>query len=545
MMNDLRVRFGIILALALLPLLVFSFWHAAQDFNLAKSKQRSELILSSRAAVFEVVETIDSAKSVLRSINETVTRESCQREFAQLLEGFDRFDQLSLYKSDGSQLCSVPDTDQAMPANIVDNLTAKKPFKVLTSVFNIHPDTRGPMTVIAYGQFENGELARIFMIASDSERLFELANLDNMPDGVHAAIVNRNGDVIAHRYALFDRINAGWISESRSNGIFETRLQDQHGNWQDLILLPTVEAELSIAISRPAKTFWSWETFNPLTSMLLPVLAWLFAFVAIWIAADRLLMTHLRKLRVATARFARGDYTERLDRSSGAPHQIEDVYRSFNIMADRISVRDAKLKDSVLEKETLLREIHHRVKNNLQIIISLLNMQERKLTDEPAILAVNEARNRINAIALVHRALYESDDIRMIDMKKFLTGLIDQLGQALLLDKKQIQVETKVDCRPLDGDRAIPASLFIVEAMTNAVQHGIPNGGKIRVSIFEESDNIIVRVADNGSATVDPGASAGTGSRLMAGFARQLSGTFNAVDQVNGYTAELMFPVAI
>src|SRR5471030_3314586 len=94
-------------------------------------------------------------------------------------------------------------------------------------------------------------------------------------------------------------------------------------------------------------------------------------------------------------------------------------------MAKTIAARDADLKEALAHKDALMREIHHRVKNNLQIISSLLNMQQRALVDPAARAAISDTRQRITALALIYRALYQSPDLRRVDLREFLEELVD------------------------------------------------------------------------------------------------------------------------
>jgi len=241
-----------------------------------------------------------------------------------------------------------------------------------------------------------------------------------------------------------------------------------------------------------------------------------------------------------------GDMDARVDLKNNPPESIRELEVSFNRLTERVGQREGELRESLEEKETLLREIHHRVKNNLQIITSLLNMQERKVSDPSALLALQESKNRINAIALVHQALYESEDIRFIPIDPFLRQMIKQLSRVLLIEKRNIKLKMDISCSPMDSDRATPLALFIVEALTNSVKHGVVDGGEINLDISEVNDTVIVNVKDNGSGVSASGAvGPGTGSRLMKGFARQLSGNYGVDNTATGHSVTLSFPAVI
>lgn len=271
-------------------------------------------------------------------------------------------------------------------------------------------------------------------------------------------------------------------------------------------------------------------------------LALFFAYLSIWISTDKLIFIPLRKIRAASMRFSKGDLEARVDNLSRVPDKISALGTTFNEMADHISVREARLLDNLVEKETLLREIHHRVKNNLQIIISLLNMQERKLTDEAGLDAIQETRSRINAIALVHRGLYEGDDLRVIRMDIFLKRLITELEAGLEVEETGIEVKLEVGCDAMEPDSVIPVALFIVEALSNSVKHGLSEGGTIKITLSCKGNDISVSVEDDGQG-VGPTSPPGVGYKLMRGFARQLSGEFIIQDREKGHGVTLKFPL--
>lgn len=265
-----------------------------------------------------------------------------------------------------------------------------------------------------------------------------------------------------------------------------------------------------------------------------------FAYFAIWFAIDKMVFSHLRTIKSASDIFSTGQMDMRVGDIVGAPNRIQDLGAAFDHMAENISERENLLLDNLQEKETLLREIHHRVKNNLQIIISLLNMQERKLKDAKGLAAIQETRSRVNAIALVHRGLYEGNDLRVIDMPDFLSRLVDELKVGLVGKNQNVSIDTLIDPLKLEADRAIPIALFIVEALTNAIKHGVKAGGDIQVILKKTSSEIRIAVKDNGVG-VPTSAAKGTGSKLMQGFARQLSGVFSQGPIETGYKVSLCF----
>ena len=271
------------------------------------------------------------------------------------------------------------------------------------------------------------------------------------------------------------------------------------------------------------------------------ILAWMFAFATIWIAVDKLVFRHLRKIEKSTLMFAQGDLDARVVDLANAPKQVEALALAFNEMADTIQLREAEMLDNISEKEALLREIHHRVKNNLQIIISLLNMQERKIKGEEAGNAIRNTRDRINAIALVHRGLYEGDDVRLIDLNTYLDRLITSLFRSANTAAAPIEVQLDLEDPFLEPDKTIPLSLFIIEAVSNALKFGVEGNGEIKIELNDSANEVSVHVRDSGISGDETPIVEGTGYKLMRGFARQLDGRFSSAPAGQGQLVGVTF----
>src|SRR5262249_45387205 len=201
------------------------------------------------------------------------------------------------------------------------------------------------------------------------------------------------------------------------------------------------------------------------------------------VVTERVVIRWLGYLERIAAIYAKGRFSVRPVQARNAPLEIRNLAMTLDQMADAIDARDASLRDSLAHKDALMREIHHRVKNNLQVISSLLNMQQRSLTDPAARAAMSDTRQRITALALIYRALYQSPDLRRVDVRQFLEELIAQLV-ASEVGRGPPLVRTELEADPLviDPDKLAPLALWAVEAITNAQKHAFAQrGGTLRV----------------------------------------------------------------
>jgi len=203
----------------------------------------------------------------------------------------------------------------------------------------------------------------------------------------------------------------------------------------------------------------------------------------------------------------------------------------LTIKQTEINNQNELLRKLLNDKEWLLKEIHHRVKNNLQIVISLLNTQSAYLDNEDALFAIRNSQHRMNAISLIHQKLYQSENLAAIDMSVYINELIDYLQESFDTDKR---VTYLMDVEPLclDVGQAVPLGLILNEAISNAMKYAFVAGQKGRIIIslqpYGES-RYQLNIADNGVGLpegFDPLQSSSLGMSLMQGLADQLEGDF-------------------
>ncbi len=210
---------------------------------------------------------------------------------------------------------------------------------------------------------------------------------------------------------------------------------------------------------------------------------------------------------------------------------------------------DVRLRESLREKEVLLKEIHHRVKNNLQVIASLLGLQSGALANEASKEAFEESRNRVKSMALVHETLYQSPGLSTIDFDAYIRRLAKDLFRSFGVDEDRIRLHVDIGPIPLDVDSAIHAGLLVNELLSNALKHAFPGdlGGEIFVGLKEKDANTItLTVADTGTGFMgafDPKTTPTLGLHLVNTLVSQLSGVMTmAQDGGTRYTIDIKRP---
>jgi two-component sensor histidine kinase len=175
----------------------------------------------------------------------------------------------------------------------------------------------------------------------------------------------------------------------------------------------------------------------------------------------------------------------------------------------------------------------------------MLNMQQRQLTDPMAKAAMGDMRQRITALALIYRALYQSSDLRRVEVRAFLEELVAQLLNGEGPRAHPVRTNISSDELHLDPDKLAPFALFAVEALTNAFKHAFPaRAGEVAVRLTVTGSEACLEISDDGVGGPAEAASGGVGRTLMTAFARQLRGRaeIEAV-QPGGMAARLIFPV--
>ena len=184
------------------------------------------------------------------------------------------------------------------------------------------------------------------------------------------------------------------------------------------------------------------------------------------------------------------------------------------------------------------------MKNNLQVITSLVNMQQRAMTDPAARAAMTDMRHRIGALALIYRALYQGADLKRVDLRQFLSDLIGQLITDQQDRPGAVRTELDVEDLIIDPDKLAPIALFAVEAISNARKHALAlKQGLLHVRFAVDGEEAELVISDQGSGSAPVLTSEGVGRTLMTAFARQLRGKIEIGPNTDGgVTVRLAFP---
>ncbi len=212
-----------------------------------------------------------------------------------------------------------------------------------------------------------------------------------------------------------------------------------------------------------------------------------------------------------------------------------------------VTSKNILLEDLLSQKEWLLKEVHHRVKNNLQIVMSILNTQSAYLQNDVALEAIRGSQHRVNAIALLHQKLYSGTTAALVSMPAYIAELIDYLSDSFVTSFRKIKIRQILEPLSLDPALAVPIGLILNEAITNAIKYAFdPDGGEILVSLFvADNGEAILKVSDTGRGLppdFDFCQANSLGMEMMKALGKQLKGKF-AIENTHGVTLMITFPI--
>lgn len=282
---------------------------------------------------------------------------------------------------------------------------------------------------------------------------------------------------------------------------------------------------------------------------LFPILMWAISLVVAYVAVHRLVIRHMAALGRRMRDFAESRRLPEETLARDAPAELAEIEANFAAMAERILREEAETEDRLHEQRVLLREVHHRVKNNLQLISSIINMQMRQIASEEARHVLRRIQDRVLGLATIHRNLTQTDagTIRADAVLREIVGQLVLMGASA---EGEARLAFDVDPLELYPDQAVPLSLFVTEATTNAVKYiGRPADGArpwVAVSLKRGEDGLVrVAIANSkGEPLRAPMAAedgTGLGNQLIRAFAMQLDASPEIEDTPEAYTIAIRF----
>ena len=488
---------------------------------------------TARATANDTENVFASAEQILRALaNQPQIHEgekNCGDALSNALKGTTYFTDLARVDALGNVICtsSRPDSERNVAGRPWwPDANRRWDFFVTPQIYSVTAN-RPVLAGVLPLRTDVGRFDGVMTIALDVSWLDYLLRAKSVAKGAVVAVFDTAGTMIA---STNDETAVAVFGNPAKPGNEDGGLMsaaDPKGTAWSYAVIPLSARNAYIGFAMPDSELFAGTYLHVGADLLLPVLMTL-AAIAIWIATDRQVTRWIVYLRRVATVYARGHYAIRPVALESAPSEFRTLGAAFSGMASAVQDRDRRLRDAIEQKSLLIKEIHHRVKNNLQIVMSLLSLQTAQVRDPAAQNVLKQAQVRVNALALVHRILHEIGDQGAVALKFLLEDLGSQIQKGFGANRRDLRLDIEVASVRVPGDLAVPLTLFTVEVLTNAFKHAYPaaaRGGLIKVNLSQaESGMLRLVVEDDGVGWDRSAAQSGIGWRLIQAFAQQLGG---------------------
>jgi len=556
--NRTTVRRGFLLLLivALVPLMLFGVGRSLMELERVDHYVEEQLTERAIAVAKSEKDVLTTARELLSllAVNTDVRSGGilCSMTLADVTNGFAAYSNLSHFNADGSIACS---STQPLPQVTV----AQQPWWPIADtagtffVSGPHWGTmseRRVLVAVLPMHTTDGRFEGVLTASIDLGWMQSSLRSKTLQEGAVSLVLDGKGAVLLSS----SPVNLPPLDVAVSAGMIN-QIRDAEGRRWSYAVAPLVSSfdgrnALNIAYAMPREKLFSWSWWQAGFAAATPLIAVLLASIAIWLGTNRLVLRWLGALRRLAHRFAAGDYRARGQDFDTAPQEFRSLAAAFYRMGQSVERRDGELRAALEQQQQLMREVHHRVKNNLQVITSLLSMAPDAAGgagSEATAAFIDKTRLRIAAISLVHRLLYEGGELSTLSSQKLL-GEVCALLRRTYSNRPNIEIGWELADTELSLDTAVPVSLWLVEAVSNAMLHAFPSGkpGSILCTFELQNELALLTVAEEGCGFESEAARQmqGRGLRILSGIGRQLVGNTKITSAPDeGTTVILTFPL--
>ena len=564
-LGSLRVRLLFIVSIALLPIALVSLLQGIDRVQRDVAEVRNGLIQTARTTAEDHQSILRSGEQILRAVGSLQAvrgmNGNCDGILADALIGVSYYTNLARLDANGTLVCSAAPLSKGV--NISDLQVfqdARASDTQAVSPLLISRANGQKIIGTMLGQRDaDGRFDGTVALTLDVRWFDYLLQSRPVPAGAVVAVYDRNGAVLASNDRKVAAVlAAGARSAGFPSGV-SLEADDNAGDKWRFGNVALMGNNIFVAYAERDARLFRQTYLHVGIDFLLPIAMILFAWAAIWFATERQVTHWINYLKRIAMAYRSGHYTIRPDLAE-APSDFRQLGDTLSEMAEGIQDRDRRLREAVNLKTTLIKEIHHRVKNNLQIVMSLLSIQANQVKDPGARDALMQAQTRINALALVHRILNELEDRSTLDLKELLEELSRQIADGMG-NAEHVRIETDVPHMVVASSVAVALALFTVEVLTNIFKHAFPrpeglaqdsqavlaSHGVIQVKLDQADDaRMRLRISDNGMGFSLDDSEKSVGTRLIRTFGAQLGGTSSVRSEPGrGTVVELIFPMPI
>lgn len=523
------------LALALLPMGVLALIAAIDAYQELRDNQQ-QVVIGRLDTLRQTVEaSLDQDFSMLQALLLTEPRGAgpsadCNRLLARAAQFDSQISAIVRLNATGRTVCA---SGPQSPVPVMLNTARSLPDGGARFIRRVLVDEQGPTRDLMLAVRDNGVMSSgdtvVARIPQESAARF----INPRSVQPHEVVQLRHGSRVIATWGDASALPASRLSE-------ETPSESSDDSW----LVRTADLgtdKLHLALYAPAPRL----TTNQALIIALPALMWLSALGIGWLAIDRLVVGPLIQMRRSVERYASGDATVRLGAHNYATQEMAHLGAAFDRMADQIDSHEEELRSALTTQKRLTREVHHRVKNNLQIVSSLLSLQSRDAGSPEVANAYATIQKRVNALALVHRWLYDDEAMRGVDLRSLANDLCAGLEQSIAaFEGVQISIASDVERIYVGQDTAVPLAFLITELVTAAARLSKEPTLAMRIAArtTDSKASLSIEAPVFRGADVFATGSSDPSARIVQGMARQMRSKLNHDPVKGSYTIE--FPRA-
>ncbi|EPX79464.1 sensor histidine kinase [Litoreibacter arenae] len=553
-MSSLRFRVVAMLSLALLPIGLIAVIQTKQVAD--SSRRNAELLLLTRTerAASDIRYTIEQARGAARFLGASNihqdTIEECEQSLRNFVNSDPRFSFVGVLPRSGDMKCSSSGAEFDFK-NTPSFQQAMSEGKSVVGINQSAPFSGKSVIIVSEPYFDGREVEGLISVSIPHERLSVNAS-DEAADGlVNVITFNTKGDILTSigplDVASLDLPQNTKLPELLGQGAYSFSAVDAQNYERIYAVIPIVDQTVYTLGVWDANAATARPLLSRMPAWIFPVIMWVVSLGVALSTVNRLVVRHVRRLGREMSAFARNRTVPSEHRATMMPAEIEQIEDDFRDMSAVILRDEAELENSLRDKNVLLKEIHHRVKNNLQLISSIISMQIRKARNAETRYVLGRVQDRVLSLATIHRDLYQTSDAGRINVGALITEIVEKSLEIAKLDDSKIELDVDIQDVFLYPDQAVPLSLMASEAVTNALKHvgaGLNGREWIRISLTCAECRDCKMIMENSIGAPMPDVeSTGLGAQLIRTFAMQLGGQIDVEETDNSYKLTVEFQV--
>ncbi len=552
--NSLRFRVLAMLSVALFPIGLIAVIQTKQVEDTQRANAELVLLTRTEKASFQeriVIEQARGAARLLGSLQDQLADSvQCEEYLRAFVSANARFSFIGVLPKTGKMECSS--AGQSYDFSEFENFDELMESE--TSVVTVNQDaplSGRSVIVVSEPFYELGVFQGMISVSVPHARLegqsddLEFNGLTNVITfNLQGDILTSGGELDA---AYLDTPVAKQLKELTGRGAFSFSGQDKLLQNRIFSIVPIIEDTVYTLGVWDAESKVAQRFLGQLPPWIFPALMWVASLAVALFAVHRLVIRHIRQLSSTMKAFAKDRTLPRSQSTASPSAELADMESDFFDMAETILKDEADLENNLRDKNVLLKEVHHRVKNNLQLISSIMNMQRRRATNDETKQVLARLQDRVLSLATIHRDLYQSQSGGRVDASSLVSEIVEKSIEIGEDTNKHVIRTVDVDPVLLYPDQAVPLSLLMAEASTNAMKYlGPDKSGNqwVKVSMKTGEDQYCVIQFENSVAGETDAESTGLGAQLISAFASQLGGKVQTESAEDRYSMTLEFQIA-